>query len=248
MNEFLKKMFSVQNKSIIRSNVQKTTENYEDRNKSVEAYISIGNLILAIRYLSEWESEVVKLIRTIDGKRPEPFSSQFLDLCSKNELFSTLGNGELTRNLDFLERLMQEIRMSRNAFLSKEEFKGFEKAVDLLHSPLQERGLYTADDGFFDFYKHDINDMKKYQFYLSKHVVFLSYFCKPFSSKLQAALITEMSRPRDPDEKSWIIVDNDIFDCITESPAVKSFIFDVKNNRLNEEYFRDLIYPLLPPQ
>jgi hypothetical protein len=246
MNEFLQEMFSVQNKSIIQSNVQKTTEKYEDRNKSVEAYISIGNLILAIRYLSEWESEVLKILKSIGGELPS--LKKLLNLCSKNELFSTLGYGELIRNLDFLERLMQEIRMSRNAFLCKEEFKGFEKAFDLLHSPLQERGLDTADEGYFDFYKYDISDMKKYQFYLTKHVVFLSYFCKPFSSKLQAALIAEMSRLRDPDEKSWIIVDNDIFDCITESPAVKSFIFDVKNNRLNEEYFRDLIYPLLPPQ
>jgi hypothetical protein len=246
MNEFLQEMFSVQNKSIIQSNVQKTAENYEDRNKSVAAYISIGNLILAIRYLSEWESEVLKILNSIGGELSS--LKKLLNLCSKNELFSTLGYGELTRNLDFLESLMQEIRMSRNAFLCKEEFKGFEKAFDLLHSPLQKRGLATADKGYFNSFKHEISGMKKYQFDLSKHVVFLSYFCKPFSSKLQAALIAEMSRPRESDEKSWIIVDNDIFDCITESPAVKSFILDVKINRLNEEYFRDLIYPLLPPQ
>jgi hypothetical protein len=245
MNEFFEKMFSLQNKLIIQSTVQKTTENYEDRNGSIEDYIAIGNLILAIRYLSEWESEVVKIINSIGGEWLS--SSPLFDLCSKNELFSTLGYGELTRNLDFLESLMQEIRMSRNSFLCMEEFKGFEKLFDLLHSPLQERGLNTADKEFLKFYGKDISDMKNYRLSLNKHIVFLSYFCKPFSAKLQAALIAEMSRSRDADEKSWIIVDNDIFDCITESPAVKSFIFDVKNNRLNKEYFRDLIFPLLPP-
>jgi hypothetical protein len=246
MNKFFKKMFSLQNKSIIQLIVQKTTEKYEDRNESIEAYISIGNLILAIRYLSKWESKVLEIINSIGGEWPS--SSQLFDLCSKNELFSTLGYGELTCNLDFLESLMQEIRASRNTVLSNAEFKGFEELYDGLHSPFQERRLDNAVDGLFDFYKHDISGMKKYQLDLSKHVVFLSYFCKPFSAKLQAALIAEMSRPRDPDEKSWIIVDNDIFDCITDSPAFKSFIFDVKNNRLNEEYFRDLIYTLLPPQ
>jgi hypothetical protein len=246
MNEFLKKMFSHQNKSIILSIVQKTIANYEDRNGSIEDYISIGNLILAIRYFSKWESEVLKILKSIGGGWPS--SSQLLYLCSKKRLFSTLGYQHLTRNLDFLERLMHEIRMSRNAFLCKEEFKGFEILYDLYYSSLQERGLETADMEFFKFFEKDISDMKKYRLYLNQHVVFLSYFYKPFSSKLQAALIAEMSRSRESDEKGWIIVDNDIFDCITESPAVKSFIFDVKTNRLNEEYFRDLIYPLLPPQ
>ena len=90
--------------------------------------------------------------------------------------------------------------------------------------------------------------MKVFQYRLVKHVTFLSYFSKPFSSKLQAELIAEMSRPREPDERSWIIQDNDILDCIATLPAVKSFIAEVKDNGSDEEFFRDLIYPPLPSQ
>jgi hypothetical protein len=248
LNRYLSRVFSSDNKNKLKTNINKIASDYLTMNRSIEVYISIGNLIIAIRSLSEWQEQVVEVIKSKLMRSTTCTEMYLLDLysmCEDKKFFSFLGYDQLSVNIDFLLELMTALKSSRNAFNYRKEFKYFSNKVDGLKSRLDLHRSET-DEAYVEQHKLTISEMKYYEFSLIKSVVFISSFSKCFSSQLQTAIINELHNYQPSEETGPIEFGNAIVACIKNLPAVKSFIEDAKNFNFDEEFFKDLLYPPLP--
>jgi hypothetical protein len=248
LKQYLNIVFSSTSKKKLKSNINSIAGDYSKMNKSIEAYISIGNLIIGIRSLYEWQEKIVEVIKYKLRKISTCTETYLLNLsarCEDKILFIYLGYGPLFDNLNFLKELMTVLKSSRNAFDYKEELNVDSYIVDNLKSRLDLHRSAT-DVAYFKQHKSTISEMTFYEFFLIKQVVFMSSFSKRFSSKLQTAIFNELHN-HEPSEKTEAIeLDNDILDCLKKMPFVKSFIDELTNLNFGEESFRNFLYPPLP--
>ncbi len=206
-------------------------KNDEDVQQTSEVYFSIANLVLGIRHLAEWEEEVSELIQS--GKTTEPCLKQIFQHCQDKSFFSKLGYGPLIANFEFLNKLLNDLRMSNSVRI-------YIKKLGQIISKSDET------ETKFEFPMTDKELVDKSQ--LLREVIFLSSFSKTFHSKLQSALINVLFHFHELKCTDLKKLDCDIFNTLKELEETKAFVAELKRNIRNEDFFRNLVCPPLPPK
>jgi hypothetical protein len=218
--------------------LKQIAENDKGLHQSPEIYCSLGNLVLGVKHLAEWEKEVAKLIR--NDQTSEPCLNQMFRLCVNNSFFTYIGYGPLIKNIQFLNKLMEDLRMNKNVddYVDRlgEMISTIDENESKLESPMTEEERTELTNR-----KHTA------QVQLLNEIVFLSCFSKTFHSKLQSALMDVLIGFDDSKKtEDMNILDNDMFYGLIDNEATQALINEVKRNILNVDFFRSLVYPLLP--
>ncbi len=219
--------------------MKQIAENDDGLQQTSEVYFSTANLVLGVRHLTEWEEEVSELVR--NGQTSEPCLKQILKLCQNKSFFSHIGYGPLIQNIEFLYMLLNDLKMSGSVLRYMKKLNNMIHKIDKIEAKLQSQ---VTERDFMDVLR------RKYAFQslLLQEVMFLSSFSKTVHSKLQTATMDVLIRFQE--SKSTILnkLDNDFLYALLELDETEAFTDEVKRNKLNEEYFRNLVYPPLPPK
>jgi hypothetical protein len=231
LKTFLKKVFSTQSKKAVELRMAKIAENNEGLLQTCEAYFSIANLVLGVRHLAEWEEEVSELI--LSGKTTEPCLKQILKHCLDKSFFIKLGYRPLIANFEFLNKLLNDLRMSNSVcnYINK-----LSKIISKNHEVETKSKFPMTDEEWKDKSK------------LLQEVIFLSCFSKLFHSKLQSALINVLFHFHESKCTDLKKLDCDIFNTLKELEETKAFVAELKRNIRNKDFFRNLVCPPLPPK
>ncbi len=232
MKNFLEKIFS---KDVKRKIFEMKMKSTEDILKSVKEYFFIGNLIISIKFLTEWEKEALKVIQQLrnrpDSKNStkEPCLTQIKKLCQRKRFFEFLGYGPLIKNINVLMFFMNIQKNSKNAASFNKEFHENLTVVEpQFNETILVQVLYTQE--------------------LLKKLFFLSSFSKSFSSKLRTVILFHLKNYHESTDlklKLPTLIKNLFYD-IEKLPAVQSFLQKYKSSDSQEKFISDWIYPPLP--
>ena len=195
--------------------------------------------MLGVRHLVEWEEEVFELLK--DCQITEPFLQQILDLCKEKSFFSHLGYGPLIQNLDYLQSLMVILRMNGNVCNYTKKLGNIISRIDEFENQI--KSPMTREERM---------NILGHQ-YLSKvpllhEVMFLSSFSKISQSKLQNAIIDVLVKFQESESKDLVELDKEIFFSLLDAKTTKTLIDKVQRNQRNQDFFRNIVYPPLPPK
>jgi hypothetical protein len=239
LEPFLRKVFSTQSKKELELRMKQIAENDDGLQQTSEVYFSTANLVLGVRHLTEWEEEVSELVR--NGQTSEPCLKQILQLCQNKSFFSHIGYGPLIQNIEFLYKLLNDLKMSGSVLRYMKKLNKMISKIDEIEAKLQSQ--MTEKE------RLELLRRKYYnQTPLLQEVMFLSSFSKTVHSKLQTAIMDVHIRFQESKSTDLNELDNTFLYALLELDETEAFTDEVKRNKLNEEFFRNLVYPPLPPK
>jgi hypothetical protein len=221
LETFLTKIFSEENKKEIKRKKM-------EKNIDIHFYFDIGNFIISVRFLSEWEREVwnlIRFIRTRQGLHHEPCLTFIQELCHKKKFFDYLGFGPLIQNIDFLETLMKEQKESKYSKALCQQFLGYLCPLEHQDANLGQENCHVDD--------------------MVRSMLILAYVSRSLSSKIKEIIINIM-KECDFANSQLSTLQRNIGDAVKELPEMKSFLESYKTSRNREIFLSHWIYPPLP--
>ena len=238
--KFLKKLFSTQNKRLIRKFAIKI--NQQEYKQSYKNYFICTNLIINSKLLLIWEQETFKLLHHLrfasGSSQIRPFD-QITNVTRSNGLFRQIGYGELLDNLDFLEEIAKKCK--NGSYIPKvvETLSNNLDEIDKLNSicsPLQTLVLNRPISP---------NSLKKLSIEgaVLFRVIEFGHFDKSLLFPMQQVAISIFNQTKTDENFKALHLYTELVFQIKDLPDVKEFIRRFLSSASKVKFVSDIFFP-----